>query len=362
MRELFKKKEIYIIMLAVLIFGAVSIFSLVSIQQQAGTARVVNYAGIVRGGTQKLIKQEVYSNVVEKGQTPTVSVETRDKLIARLDGIISGMRTGEGDFNLVALPDENFQDHMTRIDASWTALKAEIMAVRDGADSTNLFKLSEDYFTLADETVSAAELFADKQVSQSRTVLLASTIVFILILILGVIYFIRMIAISRRVESLSEIAYVDYLTQIPNRTKCEETSEQYDKDKPIENIAVFMFDMNNLKTVNDKLGHKAGDNLIKEFAECLSKWADGYGFVGRFGGDEFLGIFEGTELEGAKEHLRRLQAIVDERNARYSSAIDQISYAHGFTIGNLAINDMELLTLDADRAMYDRKRQMKELS
>jgi diguanylate cyclase (GGDEF)-like protein len=155
---------------------------------------------------------------------------------------------------------------------------------------------------------------------------------------------------------------VDYLTQIPNRTKCEETSEQYDKDKPIDNIAVFMFDMNNLKMVNDKLGHKAGDTLIKEFADCLAKWANGRGFVGRFGGDEFLAIFEDTELEAASEHLARLQSIVDERNARYSSALDQISYASGFTIGNLAINDMELLTLDADRAMYDRKRQMKELT
>jgi diguanylate cyclase (GGDEF)-like protein len=349
MRELFKKKEIYVVIAAVLIFGAVSIFSLTSIQQQAGTARVVNYAGIVRGGTQKLIKEEMH-------QQPD------DKLIIRLSGIIDNMMTGEGEFDLVALNDEAFQSNMVEIKKSWGELKEEIEVVRSGGDNQRLYDLSQDYFDLANDTVNKAEIYADKQVAQSRTVLLASTILFVVILILGAIYAIRMIAISRRVESLSEIAYVDYLTQIPNRTKCEETSEQYDKDKPIDNIAVFMFDMNNLKTVNDKLGHKAGDSLIKDFAVCLAKWAEGYGFVGRFGGDEFLGIFENTELEAAKEHLRRLEAIVDERNARYSSPIDRISYAHGFTIGNLAINDMELLTLDADRAMYDRKRQMKELS
>jgi diguanylate cyclase (GGDEF)-like protein len=161
---------------------------------------------------------------------------------------------------------------------------------------------------------------------------------------------------------LSKIAYVDYLTQIPNRTKCEETSEQYDKEKPIDNIAVFMFDMNNLKTVNDKLGHKAGDGLIKAFAECLALWAIDYGFVGRFGGDEFFGIFEKTELQAAEDHLVRLQEIVDERNARFTSPFDQISYACGFAVGNLTVDDMELLTLDADRNMYDRKRQMKQLA
>jgi diguanylate cyclase (GGDEF)-like protein len=349
MRELLKKKELYVIVIAVLIFGLVSIFSLTSIQQQHGTARVVNYAGIVRGGTQKLIKEELHE-------------QPDDKLVARLDGIIHEMRTGEGDNNLVALPDEVFQEHMDRIDASWTELKVEILKVRGGADNQKLFDMSQDYFVLADETVSAAEVYANSQVSRAQTVLTASTILFVLFLLAGAFYLIRMIAISRKVDELSDLAYVDYLTQIPNRTRCEELSAQYDKDKPIDNIAVFMFDMNNLKAVNDKLGHKAGDGLIREFAKCLEVWAGDEGFVGRFGGDEFLAIFEKTELEAAKNHLVRLQSMIDERNARYSSVLDQISYASGFTIGNLTINDMELLTLDADRAMYDRKRQMKEIT
>ena len=65
---------------ALLICALVSIHSIHGLQ---GNARVINYAGVVRGATQRLVKQEL------KGQP-------NDVLIARLDGILTELATGEG--------------------------------------------------------------------------------------------------------------------------------------------------------------------------------------------------------------------------------------------------------------------------
>jgi diguanylate cyclase (GGDEF)-like protein len=185
-------------------------------------------------------------------------------------------------------------------------------------------------------------------------------ILFVLILGLGLFYAIRMIAVGRKADALGKLAYIDVLTGLPNRARCERVCQEHDRAKPVENLTVYMFDMNNLKTVNDKLGHQAGDKLIHAFANALRIWADGFGFVGRYGGDEFLAIFDDTSGDKAEEHLFRLEAIVEEYNKNQESKLDRLSYAGGYRVDNLAISDMEAMILDADRSMYTRKRQMRE--
>ena len=55
-----------------------------------------------------------------------------------------------------------------------------------------------------------------------------------------------------------------------------------------------MFDLNNLKEVNDTLGHAAGDSMIANFAHILRKVVPEKDFVGRYGGDEFIAILYDT--------------------------------------------------------------------
>ena len=64
-----------------------------------GTARVVNYAGLVRGMTQRMVK-------LENSGSP------QDEMIGELESIISGLRYGSDDLNLVRLDDKAFQDKM----------------------------------------------------------------------------------------------------------------------------------------------------------------------------------------------------------------------------------------------------------
>jgi diguanylate cyclase (GGDEF)-like protein len=345
----FKKKEFLVILLAVVMLASVSGLSLMSISEQGGNARVVNYIGIVRGATQKLIKEEMYNN-------------PDDALITRLDGIIDGLITGEGDNNLIALPDEAFQENMQLITVSWTELKEEIMLVRDGKDPAHLFELSQDYFVLANDTVSKAEEYSEGRVAQSRTIILGVDIAFAILLIVGFIYVLRQQALQRKAEQFKALALLDTLTGIPNRMRCEQICKQVEEDKPVYNIAVYMFDMNNLKVVNDKFGHQSGDKLITSFATILANWAEqSGGFAGRFGGDEFLAVFHDIDLAVAEQKLQTLYADIDAYNNEQKSEFDKLSFAAGYSVNNLALVSMEVMIIDADRAMYENKRQMKTM-
>ena len=85
---------------------------------------------------------------------------------------------------------------------------------------------------------------------------------------------------------LEQMAYIDDLTGLANRRKCEQVWDGLDESK--ENYGIFAFDLNLLKQTNDTKGHAVGDLLIRTFAKTLSKVFSEYGVVGRIGGDEFV--------------------------------------------------------------------------
>lgn len=142
------QKRIIIILISVALIFLV-IYSLLSIDRLQGNARVINYTGVVRGGTQRLVKKEMQG-------VPD------DALILRLEQIIEELLTGNGDIGLARLDDEEYQRLMRQMKEDWQVIKAEIMKVRQGADGETLFELSEDYFELADLTVTEAELYTEK--------------------------------------------------------------------------------------------------------------------------------------------------------------------------------------------------------
>lgn len=125
-----------------------------SIYRLQGNARVINYIDVVRGTTQRLIKQELLH-------------KPNDDLILQLDGIITELMTGEGENNLIKLNSSEFLNRMTDQQDKWFELKEEILAVRNGHSESKLFEMSEDYFELANKTVAAAEQYSERIVHQA---------------------------------------------------------------------------------------------------------------------------------------------------------------------------------------------------
>lgn len=89
-------------------------------------------------------------------------------------------------------------------------------------------------------------------------------------------------------ELLSYIAYHDDLCKIYNRAMCDKEFERLDNSD--ENYSLVNLDLNGLKTINDSMGHAAGDKLLVSFAEILTKAFENIGTCYRMGGDEFIVI------------------------------------------------------------------------
>ena len=135
-----------------------------------GTARVINYIGIVRGATQRLIKKEL-------------NHDPDDELILYLDHILLGLSNGSEELNLIKLDSEEFQTRLIEMRDDWEDLKVQIDQYREGASSQLLYELSEDYFKLANDTVFTAEEYTEQTVQHARTSLVTANFIFILMAI-----------------------------------------------------------------------------------------------------------------------------------------------------------------------------------
>lgn len=142
--------------------------SIQSIDNLQGNARVINYIGIIRGGTQRLVKQELNN-------------QSDDALIEELDFILNGLENGCKDRQLIKLKEQKFQSLVIEMKNSWSIIKEEIYKVRKGSPGEQLYALSEDYFTLADDAVSIAEQYVERIVKETSNELIFLNLIFIII-------------------------------------------------------------------------------------------------------------------------------------------------------------------------------------
>ena len=113
------------------------------------------------------------------------------------------------------------------------------------------------------------------------------------------------VKVSNANRQLEQKAYIDLHTGLPNKSKCEELFHNVEFIKTP--TACIVFDMNNLKRVNDSLGHSIGDQLILNFARLLRNSIPAKHFVGRYGGDEFMAVIYDATRESITEILTEFQ-------------------------------------------------------
>ncbi len=159
-------------------------------------------------------------------------------------------------------------------------------------------------------------------------------------------------------NSLIKSAYTDELTQLHNRRYCSEHMQQINEDQTAE-YTVVCFDLNNLKVVNDTLGHAQGDMLIKSAAEVIEKSFGRLGVVGRMGGDEFIAILKNTSSGGMDAVIGQFQENIKKKNQEVEGLNLAIAYgyASSFETGEKGV---EKLYQEADDRMYENKQQYKK--
>ncbi len=186
-----------------------------------------------------------------------------------------------------------------------------------------------------------------------------------MLLALGVLVIavlVRQFVVLRENRSLlSEVAreaFRDSLTGLANRAYFLHRLEQAVARRPHDTapFAVFCLDLDNFKSVNDALGHPAGDELLIRVAGRLTAALDDKGTVARLGGDEFAVLLEGSVDESQAAAHRVLEAF------RTPIVIDDVPVAArpsiGFTVATAgSFSTVDQLLRHADLAMYTAKRE-----
>ena len=193
------------------------------------------------------------------------------------------------------------------------------------------------------------------EISNENSINVISDVMFLNIVIVVVTLATLLLAVYFIVSSEKELekeAYHDSLTGIYNRLAFD-TDIFMMKAKPLKKDDSFIIiDINGLKTINDKQGHAAGDELIKGAAECILNVYGKHGKCYRTGGDEFTIV-----LSANKSKLEELKQLLDETTASWSEKNDiKLSVSYGaVTFEEHQGLDVERLLENADNLMYSDK-------
>lgn len=107
-----------------------------------------------------------------------------------------------------------------------------------------------------------------------------------------------------KLKAAEDLALRDALTALSNRRGVEERIASRIAEK--KTFCVAVLDINGLKQMNDRHGHLAGDNLLKQFSQELKSGCGTVGALGRWGGDEFIIVYD-SDFRSSTVQLERLQ-------------------------------------------------------
>jgi diguanylate cyclase (GGDEF)-like protein len=160
-----------------------------------------------------------------------------------------------------------------------------------------------------------------------------------------------------KVQSLTDEVYklaaLDQLTGLYNRRSgeqrlSEEISRAVRHDRP---LTILLADLDGLKQVNDRMGHAAGDLVLKGFSDRLRKAIRGSDLAVRLGGDEFMVLLPECRADEVKHVLNRLEGLeVDFEGSKIA-----VKFSRGWTDYKPGETAEELLRR-GDEALYENKR------
>ena len=138
--------------------------------------------------------------------------------------------------------------------------------------------------------------------AQMWNTVLINLLLCVLVLLLMILA-VRIIVL--RTSALAHASFRDHPTSLLNRRAFEEEKDKLGHSSLPEDFVFVTVDVNGLKTVNDTMGHVAGDELIRGAAENLKKYLGPYGKIYRIGGDEFAAFLtlSGERLEQVLEEM-----------------------------------------------------------
>ncbi len=157
-------------------------------------------------------------------------------------------------------------------------------------------------------------------------------------------------------EENSRLSRTDALTGLPNRREAQERLEQeWSRYQRVDSeFSVLLCDIDHFKTVNDQLGHPAGDIALRAVAQQLTQTCRSVDCVSRWGGEEFLIILPATAIQHAADLAERLRHNIAARTI--DTGRSQLSLRLSIGCASmLPRQSIDLLIDRADTALYRAK-------
>lgn len=162
--------------------------------------------------------------------------------------------------------------------------------------------------------------------------------------------------LMQEVQAMTRLARTDPLTGLSNRLEFDDALEFLQDPSSSQPFAMIYADLDNLKEINDRLGHEWGDVVLVEVAQHVRAALRDTDVVARLGGDEFGILLPGTSFETGKEIVRRL-----EQKLQFNVDIGEDSFAVTVSVG-MAHSDegRDSVAKRADQRMYRQKKRRKQ--
>lgn len=154
-------------------------------------------------------------------------------------------------------------------------------------------------------------------------------------------------------ESLNDLIGKDPLTGLHNRHSCDTVLTSLLKRNKQKNtmFAVAMGDIDYFKQVNDTYGHQAGDEILQQLAKIISNHMEHFGFVFRWGGEEFVLIYEDMNRYQAFQHLNKLQQQISQEGIYWNDEKIEVTMTFGLADSN-EYGELDELTKLIDENLY----------
>jgi diguanylate cyclase (GGDEF)-like protein len=155
------------------------------------------------------------------------------------------------------------------------------------------------------------------------------------------------------VETLERLAVTDPLTGLANRRGGERSvaSEISRARRQKTSLSCIFIDIDHFKRINDTFGHQAGDRLLRDLSDLLRRTLRAYDILIRWGGEEFLLILPGVNLDQARRLAERIRGAVERLDTQ---GLGPVTISAGISALD-GHYDFETMLMAADRRLYQAK-------
>lgn len=311
----------------------------------------------------KTYVQELNSNIQRWISTQISSTKETDRK-DRIDSIFPLLAAQLETYDIWDYPEiaEDIHEQVENLHMQWYKIQDEaaLSRTQDWNDQ-HLLELGLASFVSCSDLNELIESIFIKRTEELNSLQNMAVVVMFVFLGIATVQFFDSVAERKKRQALQEIAYVDVATGVFNRSRCELLlAEELQEHK--ENHLI-LFDLNDLKMVNDTLGHIYGDRLIADFAQSLRDTSEAMNenvFIGRYGGDEFIVYFPSRSPKVPRDFLIALEERIEAINLK--TEYYQVSYACGCVASKDHPNagTVSALLQQADAKMYEDKLKIKQ--